>query len=210
MILVTFAHSVYVSGNIYEKGTMNKLNNTVVTVKSGSYSYRQVFATNNYSFNLPEGQYQLLAERYNDDGTISHSFNESVSLTGSSVRIDFVLAHSNANSKNNEKNNDFPAAFIFTIVMVIVAALYVLFVNKKPEQRPQTKKPEELDAEAKGVLDAIKNNDGRITQKELRELLNYSDAKMSLILAELEHYGMIKKFKRGRGNILKISDWQKQ
>lgn len=53
------------------------------------------------------------------------------------------------------------------------------------------------------VLDLMKKNDGRITQKELRrEMLHLSEAKISLILTELEHKGKIEKVKKGRGNVL--------
>lgn len=55
------------------------------------------------------------------------------------------------------------------------------------------------------VLELMANNDGRISQKELRkELLPLSEAKVSLIITELEHLGKIEKIKKGRGNILII------
>ncbi len=53
------------------------------------------------------------------------------------------------------------------------------------------------------ALDIIKKHDGRITQKELRkEMLYLSEAKISLILTELEHKGKIEKIKKGRGNVV--------
>lgn len=42
----------------------------------------------------------------------------------------------------------------------------------------------------------------RINQKDLRKELNISEAKMSLIIADLEDQGKIRKIKRGRGNII--------
>ena len=57
------------------------------------------------------------------------------------------------------------------------------------------------------ALEIIKKHDGRITQKELRkELLYLSEAKVSLIVTELEHKGMIEKVKKGRGNVLLLKD----
>jgi uncharacterized membrane protein len=53
------------------------------------------------------------------------------------------------------------------------------------------------------ALDIIKNNDGRITQKDLRrEMMDLSESKVSSIITELEHKGKIEKIKRGRGNII--------
>jgi len=49
----------------------------------------------------------------------------------------------------------------------------------------------------------IKNYGGRITQKELREKLpQHGEAKVSLMVDELEDMGIVKKFRKGRGNIL--------
>lgn len=60
----------------------------------------------------------------------------------------------------------------------------------------------ELDEEAREALKKIRENEGRITQKELRKQLPYSEAKASLIVSELEARGLVKKFKKGRGNII--------
>ncbi len=55
------------------------------------------------------------------------------------------------------------------------------------------------------ALDIIHKHEGRISQKELRREMNYlSEAKVSLIVAELEHRGKIEKIKKGRGNLIFI------
>ncbi len=57
------------------------------------------------------------------------------------------------------------------------------------------------------TLEIIQKHDGRITQKELRkEMLYLSEAKISLILTELEHKGKIEKIKKGRGNVVVITN----
>ena len=50
----------------------------------------------------------------------------------------------------------------------------------------------------------IKEEGGRISQKDLRKKMPLSEAKVSLIIAELESEGKIKKIKKGRGNILTL------
>ena len=53
------------------------------------------------------------------------------------------------------------------------------------------------------TLEIIKKNEGRITQKDLRkEMPQLSEAKISLIITELEHKGKIEKIKKGRGNVI--------
>lgn len=56
------------------------------------------------------------------------------------------------------------------------------------------------------VLDVIRGHKGRITQKDLRSRLDYSEVKVSLLLSELEKRGLIKKLKSGRENILTLTD----
>ncbi len=57
------------------------------------------------------------------------------------------------------------------------------------------------------ALEIIKNNDGRLSQKQLRrEMLYLSEAKVSLIVTELEHRGQVEKVKKGRGNVLILKE----
>lgn len=60
------------------------------------------------------------------------------------------------------------------------------------------------DEDLKQVLDVIKKEGGRTTQKELRKHIPLSEAKVSLMVAELEAKGKIEKIKKGRGNIIKL------
>jgi len=64
--------------------------------------------------------------------------------------------------------------------------------------------PEEnLDKYALEVLDVLKRSGNRLTQKELREKVSsVGEAKISLIVSELEQMGKVKKIKKGRGNII--------
>ena len=71
---------------------------------------------------------------------------------------------------------------------------------EKEEETINEKK--ELDKELKEVLEILKNYGGRLTQKELREKVTFGEAKTSLIVAELEELGKVKKFEKGRGNII--------
>ncbi len=63
-----------------------------------------------------------------------------------------------------------------------------------------------LPADLQQVMDIIRGQGGRITQKDLRSKLKYSEGKVSLMLADLERRELIEKFKRGRGNIVILKD----
>lgn len=66
----------------------------------------------------------------------------------------------------------------------------------------KTNLPDDL----KELLELIRASGNRITQRELRKKSPYSESKVSLMLSDLEERGLIEKFKRGRGNIIRIPD----
>lgn len=70
----------------------------------------------------------------------------------------------------------------------------------------EAKKKLPLSAELLEILDIIRGQKGRITQKDLRSRLEHSEVKVSLLLSELEKRGKIKKFKNGRENIVVLLD----
>lgn len=114
------------------------------------------------------------------------------------------------------------------IVAILLGAVYFVFFRAKPaphahhppkkdfdeEAEPEEKAPaepppkpaEKLDKYALEVLDALHKSGNRLTQKELREKLPHSEAKVSLIITELESLGKIKKIKKGRGNIIVLKE----
>jgi len=59
-----------------------------------------------------------------------------------------------------------------------------------------------LPDDLKEIVNILRRHGGRMTQLELRKELNYSEAKVSLMLADLENRGLIERFRRGRGNII--------
>ena len=76
-------------------------------------------------------------------------------------------------------------------------------MQKKPKNlRVDDVREDNVDPDLKTVLDIIKKEGGRITQKELRKQIPLSEAKISLMISELEHKKIVQKVKKGRGNIL--------
>jgi|GEM_PF-163732 len=83
--------------------------------------------------------------------------------------------------------------------------------DDKPAESPETEAPASrkklpLPADLQEVMDIIRGQGGRITQKDLRSKLKYSEGKVSLMLADLERRELIEKFKRGRGNVVILRD----
>ncbi len=75
--------------------------------------------------------------------------------------------------------------------------------EKPPGPPPQpTAQDLLLPDDCREVLAIMDKNGGRITQLDLRKALPYSEAKVSLIVSDLESRGLVKKIKKGRGNVL--------
>lgn len=116
--------------------------------------------------------------------------------------------------------------FILIIALVLLALLISFFFilkewknkgkkkigggdeEKKDTAREEKKeeikeKPEEkMDKYALEVIDVLKRSGNRLTQKELIERVSVGEAKVSLIISELVEMGIVKKIKKGRGNII--------
>lgn len=126
-------------------------------------------------------------------------------------------------SKTIEEGTDSNLFYFIALIMLFVIIRFSIYAYKKrsseneeiipeidastPEelnQTSETKTTAPLPADLLEVMDIIKANDGRITQKELRSKLKYSEAKVSLMVSDLEQRGLIEKFKKGRGNIIRI------
>lgn len=113
---------------------------------------------------------------------------------------------------------DFVVFYIGVVVVFAILAgfFYWFFFRKFQEQQQKKELSETLDIPKslvqspmpspdelpQKILEFIGNAGGRTTQKDIRKTFPSSEAKISLVLSELEHSGKIKKFKKGRGNVV--------
>ena len=73
----------------------------------------------------------------------------------------------------------------------------------KPKPKKIQKKVIVLDPELKKIIDVLKEHGGRATQKDIRKKYpSLSEAKISLMITELQHKDIVQKVKKGRGNII--------
>ncbi len=78
-----------------------------------------------------------------------------------------------------------------------------------PIQEPVIPPDEPVPSDLQEILDILKSQGGRMTQKDMRKRLKYSEGKVSLMLLDLEKRGKIRKFKKGRGNVLFLVESEK-
>ncbi len=85
-------------------------------------------------------------------------------------------------------------------IVIILVIIFVLFTRRK---KNNIKEPVvETNNDPEKIIEILKKEGGRMNQKELRKHFPLSEAKVSLMIAELEAKGKIEKIKQGRGNIL--------
>ncbi len=126
--------------------------------------------------------------------------------------------------QEKKEQGDYTGIIAASIAIALIIAIALLAIKKQkiPKQEqgtkilaeekiPETEKKlpaleghqeKQLDKYTLEVIDALKRSGNRLTQKELREKVSVGEAKVSLIVAELEQLGIVKKIKRGRGNII--------
>ena len=105
---------------------------------------------------------------------------------------------------------------ILVIIIITGVAIFFIFrskkntstnkldsnkINPKIETSSETYLP---DQDGKKIIQILQSNEGHMYQRELRQILNWSEAKMSVAITELEVSGIVKRFKKGRDNILKL------
>ncbi len=113
------------------------------------------------------------------------------------------------------------------LVLLVIFLFYKLVTSperrkkaakKIDEEKQELEQPEEdipkedlaSDRVSSQVVALLQEHDNRMTQKELRKNLPLSEAKISLVLSDLKAQGKIRKIKKGRGNIIVLSTWEKE
>ena len=125
---------------------------------------------------------------------------------------------------NDRKTSLFSQSMIFALIFIALLSVggYYFVKQRSVTSIPEDKghdishenfapimpedKWQELPDDLKEVIDIIAKNDGRITQKELRTKVKHSEAKVSLMISDLESRGLVRKFKKGRGNVIILEE----
>lgn len=145
---------------------------------------------------LAGGSYKLLKKNQN---LKNREFQEK------KAEISGIMANPVGNSINSGANLAFEEPGKWSPSKNSITETAMDIENESPVLNPAPKKLP-LSKELSETLDIIRGHKGKITQKDLRSKLDYSEVKISLLLSELEKRGLIKKLKNGRENILILVD----
>jgi uncharacterized membrane protein len=185
-----------------------------------------------YSFDISPGNYVLRAKYYiNNILELSGEEKLQIYRPDESRNLDLLLIPSidsgyeyladiNLTGELEPKEPDVSNYIAVIIVVLLIAIIFLFFLWKKkrkpviPEQEEIPSEPSandtkpienmnrELPDDLRELYDLIVKKGGRTTQKEIRKDAKYGEAKVSLMLADLEDRGLIKKIKKGRSNII--------
>lgn len=231
-----YAETAQISGYVYDLN-FEKVEDVVLTIDSTPEQV-QLSKDGSYSFDVPLGEYVLVAEK----GDLSATKEIEIVSSGT-FRLDLILFPDLGGLEDDleevfmEEFEEEPADEHYDYILYLVSLILVLLANlmifhkrsrrkrlraalsrllpsmglkrhdvpdKGDDSRDAENLSELLDDDARMVLDFIRAEGGRTTQKNVRNNLPYSEAKISLILSDLEHSGKIKRFKSGRGNLIRL------
>ncbi len=213
LLLINIVYASTVHGNIYDIYLDKKVNTivTINTVPKQNYISKDGY----YEFKVPLGKYQIIAEYY-EYNELKYSAKEEISIKdeGDYV-VDLILFPSfqeedqlieeTSQIKLETTSKDklmrltyFFIYGIFAISMIILIAGFIYYYRKTKKK----KKEKDISDISDKIIEFIKTQDGRTTQKDIRKNFDLSEAKISLIISELESKGILKKIKKGRGNII--------
>ncbi len=217
LIIAYSANAAIIQGTVYDI-SLDAVDKSIVEINSMPQQ-RIVAIIGHYSFNLPKGAYTITAKSEDDiaeenititdDGTYNldlflfPSIDEDLA---EDVTIEDIIT-------DNQRDYKPYVLFISLAAMFIIGLVIYKFRHKlrkkdeagKIEEKPPQTEEDFFDDKQK-IIDIIKKHGNRTTQKDIRKDISLSEAKVSLIIAELEHENKIKKIKKGRGNIIILNE----
>lgn len=225
LFLLPIVSAATLKGSIYDENL--ELAKDVLVEVDTVPQQKYLAKTGSYTFDLPPGKYTLTAK---DDQYFITEPVEITSAQGEYI-LDLFLLPDFAEEDElwQETQQELPldteatpvplwswllAGIIFALLLARIistrkkyGSLWTFRKKIKAESKKTVEQHKEELAKEPGYLDQaleiMKKHDGRINQKELRkEMMYLSEAKVSLIVTELEHKGVVEKIKKGRGNVL--------
>lgn len=206
-------YSANINGNVYGPD-FDELVNTIITINTTPQ--QQIIAKiSDYSFIVPNGRYILIA-RYFEQNTLKYESIENITISqDGNYTIDLLLfprfsddieSYPNLSfepENNYNVNSNYIILLIIILSFIGVVILSYLFYSfvKKNQKKLDTSSKEDEDEYYNKIIEMLEKNK-RLTQKDIRKEIPLSEAKISLILTEMESKAIIKKIRKGRSNII--------
>lgn len=207
ILLSSITYAATLEGTIYDL-ELDQAKDIVVEINTEPHQ-RLISKDGTYSFNIPVGEYVIEAKKI-EHSTLLSSTKESITIKDENTyNLDLFLYPNLEDETSLLEENDIEITDIFDegkninstllVWLIVLILLVILFFIYKPRKKEKEKG---LDEDLQKVLEIIKKQGNRTTQKEIRKSLGLSEAKVSLMITELESLGKIKRIKKGRGNVI--------
>lgn len=107
-----------------------------------------------------------------------------------------------------EPSTDYMEILGFILVLIALSGMaYGAYIYSKKSNRENVRKSfSDLSDDEKDIIELLIDNEGEMLQKDIVDLSNYSKAKISGLVSQLEDKKLVVKEKEGRSNKLRISD----
>ena len=211
-IMLPIAYAATIEGSVYDLSLNLQPD---IIIKVNSIPQQQLIAKEGlYTLTLNKGVYVITAEYYEDHILQSKAEEEITVNEEGTYRLDLILldvldeglyedADFDVNTDDGTSN-----PFLWVMILVVAAALilpypiYRYFKARKADAEEEISDVVTDDLEK--LLKIVKDEGGRTTQKLIRKRLGLSEAKISLMVSELEHKNLVIKIKKGRGNVIAL------
>ncbi len=187
---------------LYLLESENPIKDAVFSEEAETDSAEKVIETSELSSELISEQFDRKSEGTPDTDKSLQQRNKSTEETQDLLDSSFNEKEPNKSSPQAKEHSKLNLSEDFKDLL---ESFHEKEPNKSSSQAKEHSKlnlPEDL----RDLLELIRASGNRITQRELRKKSPYSESKVSLMLSDLEERGLIEKFKRGRGNIIRIPD----
>lgn len=215
LILISSTHATTLQGTVFDF-SLQRVDAAVIEINTTPVQ-RTVTEDGKYSFEVPKGDYLITSQELRN-GAVYSQAQELVSLPEKGqFTIDIIMFPDLLDDIETvqepeelddglfEKQED-PYFFLYRALWVLFAILVFWggknWIKKQLSQRRETQEKKELPDELVEIVSIIRKHGGRMTQKDLRKEIPHSEAKVSLMIDDLQSQGKLKKIKKGRGNIL--------
>lgn len=209
LTLIFSVSGAQLSGTIYDL-SMVRVKNAVVTVNSTPLQ-RIVAENGTYSIELPPGDYVLSTEVQHGPTLLTAQENLTIIDDGRYILDLFLYPEFEDENIDDfdlpeelsDKEHKSILWLYLGFLMVLLAVLVIMQRTlKRMTGQLEHARTKLIDDDLKEIIQIIHKEGGRITQKKLRKRLPYSEAKISLMITELEALEIVQKIKKGRGNVI--------
>lgn len=218
LLITNITTAAEIKGTIYDY-SLNPIKNTIIEINTEP-AQKYLAKDGSYTFQVQEGTYILTAKTTEskiltqENITIKNEgeFNLDLFVFESTDYIEQIIADSNQITVEDASSYTIWIILIIIGLILLSTAYFLKKKQYKEKSSTETKlsltetEPQPTENDLNKILKIIKQEGGRTTQKEIRKHFPLSEAKISLMITELEHKNKIEKIKKGRANVIILKD----